>query len=143
MTIEHRTLFDFTGNLRPIGEHLRRLRESEGDDDALDVIARQCKKDAAWLLDVEAGKIDLTLRELSVLARVLGALVQIGFRPVDLINDESEIPDRFASEREEADWYFTHEYSDELLARRMAQPIPDEVVRHFPQLKRANPSQSL
>ena len=143
MTIEDRILFDFTGNLRPIGEHLRRLRESEGDDDTLDFIAHQCKKDPAWLLDVEAGKVDLTLRELSVLARVLGAIVQIGFRPVGIIRDESEIPDHFANEREEADWYFTHEYSDELLARRMAQPIPDEVARLFPQLNRANPSQSV
>ena len=49
-----------------------------------------------------------------------------------IVEHEDEIPTHFASEKEEAIWWDTHDFSDELRAQMRARPVPEDLVRRFP-----------
>lgn len=117
------TLFDFIGNLHTLGAHLRLLREAEDPDLTVAGVARQLGRDPAWYAGVEAGEVEPTLHDLHNIGHVLGVVFQVGFRPMDIIHNPDEIP-AFASEREEAEWWCTHDFSDEIWAQARRQPGP-------------------
>ena len=54
-----------------------------------------------------------------------------------IVESFDEIPKGFASEREEADWWASRDFSDELRAQMLAQPLPESLLRMFPHLQHA------
>jgi transcriptional regulator with XRE-family HTH domain len=111
-----------------LGQQVRRLREAAGE--TLADTARQAGTTPQWLERFEAGDEDMSVTELWALARSLGMVLEIGFRPVTVIHSPDEIPANM-TECEEHVFWETHDMGDEFFENVEPDPEDEAVIERI------------